>query len=462
MHRPSSLTEQMKNSAKGVLNWIAGKVAESLDSADSERIEAYVARVDGLFAQRRQQFDYAHAVAEIGIAEHDRYEVAKRVYQRFLVRSWADSQITTREKELLGWVAKVLGLAPDEAANLNASAAGDVFRNALATVIADGRVDEAEAAKLQAIADHAGQTVGLLMARFFKREADSLLRSIFSQAAADGRLERAEWKDFCESASRLGIPQQHVLHAIREPAHRLIEHALADARSDGEISDREERMLTSLLDNIVVDAEFADYVREQIEEAKAFQLVAKGVLPSVPAPSEIALRGGEIAHWCGAVEYRRTRELASGTKTDQVDGEAVITDTRMILSAAEKSVEINHRKVLAHYVFGDEIEVRTSGKGAGRYSFASDGEMAVAIWRAAIGRANQTIVAANDSQARRRISRDVRQRVWQRYGGRCAECSADTYLEFDHIIPVAKGGGNSDTNVQLLCRKCNLAKSDNI
>jgi 5-methylcytosine-specific restriction endonuclease McrA len=27
---------------------------------------------------------------------------------------------------------------------------------------------------------------------------------------------------------------------------------------------------------------------------------------------------------------------------------------------------------------------------------------------------------------------------------------------------VAKGGGNSDTNVQLLCRKCNLAKSDNI
>ena len=27
---------------------------------------------------------------------------------------------------------------------------------------------------------------------------------------------------------------------------------------------------------------------------------------------------------------------------------------------------------------------------------------------------------------------------------------------------VAKGGSNSDTNVQLLCRKCNLAKSDNI
>jgi 5-methylcytosine-specific restriction endonuclease McrA len=52
--------------------------------------------------------------------------------------------------------------------------------------------------------------------------------------------------------------------------------------------------------------------------------------------------------------------------------------------------------------------------------------------------------------------------VWQRYGGQCAECSATDYLEFDHIIPHAKGGGNGDNNIQLLCRKCNLKKSDHI
>jgi uncharacterized membrane protein YebE (DUF533 family) len=452
----------MKSVAKSVLSWVAGTVTEAFDSAEAQRIEAYVARIDGLFAQRRQQFNYAQAAAELGIPKDDHCEVAKRVYQRFVGRSWSDSQITEREKELLGWVARVLGIAPDEATSLNAAAAGEVFKNAVAKAIADGRVDEAEATKLQAIADHAGQPIGLLMARFFQRESDSLLRSIFSQAAVDGRLERAEWKEFCDTAERLGIPKQHVLHAIRDPAHQLIEHTLADARSDGEISDREERTLVSLLETIVVDTEFSDYVREQIEEAKAFQRVAKGLLPSVPAPVGVALRAGEIAHWCGEVEYRRTRELASGTKTDEVDGAAVITDTRMILSAEEKSIEINHRKVLAHYVFGDEIEIRTAGKGAGRYGFSDDGEMAVAIWQSAIGRANQTLVAADDSQTRRRISRDVRQRVWQRYGGRCAECSADTYLEFDHIIPVAKGGGNSETNVQLLCRKCNLTKSDNI
>ncbi|MFN9970152.1 MAG: HNH endonuclease, partial [Phycisphaerae bacterium] len=58
--------------------------------------------------------------------------------------------------------------------------------------------------------------------------------------------------------------------------------------------------------------------------------------------------------------------------------------------------------------------------------------------------------------------RDVRQRVWTRYGGRCAECNANDYLEYDHIIPVSKGGSNNDANVQLLCRRCNLKKSDHI
>jgi 5-methylcytosine-specific restriction endonuclease McrA len=76
--------------------------------------------------------------------------------------------------------------------------------------------------------------------------------------------------------------------------------------------------------------------------------------------------------------------------------------------------------------------------------------------------ANQTRVLKAEGEPTRHIPRDVRQRVWQRYGGQCAECGATDYLEFDHIIPVAKGGSNTDSNVQLLCRRCNLKKSDAI
>jgi hypothetical protein len=52
--------------------------------------------------------------------------------------------------------------------------------------------------------------------------------------------------------------------------------------------------------------------------------------------------------------------------------------------------------------------------------------------------------------------------VWNRDGGRCCMCGSKENLEFDHIIPISKGGATTFRNLQLLCHKCNLIKSDNI
>ena len=62
----------------------------------------------------------------------------------------------------------------------------------------------------------------------------------------------------------------------------------------------------------------------------------------------------------------------------------------------------------------------------------------------------------------RRVSSEVRQKVWKRDKGKCVDCGSKENLHYDHIIPLSKGGGNSVENIQILCQICNLIKSDKI
>lgn len=63
---------------------------------------------------------------------------------------------------------------------------------------------------------------------------------------------------------------------------------------------------------------------------------------------------------------------------------------------------------------------------------------------------------------RERIVESVRIAVWRRDGGKCAHCNSREKLEYDHIVPVSKGGSNTERNVELLCERCNRQKSDRI
>ena len=42
------------------------------------------------------------------------------------------------------------------------------------------------------------------------------------------------------------------------------------------------------------------------------------------------------------------------------------------------------------------------------------------------------------------------------------KCGAQKELHFDHVIPLSRGDSNEAENLQLLCRTCNLAKSDRL
>lgn len=59
------------------------------------------------------------------------------------------------------------------------------------------------------------------------------------------------------------------------------------------------------------------------------------------------------------------------------------------------------------------------------------------------------------------IPRALRERIIERDGRRCVYCDEDlssAEIHMDHVIPESQGGSTTYDNLQVTCRKCNLAK----
>ena len=55
---------------------------------------------------------------------------------------------------------------------------------------------------------------------------------------------------------------------------------------------------------------------------------------------------------------------------------------------------------------------------------------------------------SSESRKDRYVSSAVKISVWRRDHGKCVECGSREALEYDHIIPVSKGGSNTQRNIQ--------------
>lgn len=120
-------------------------------------------------------------------------------------------------------------------------------------------------------------------------------------------------------------------------------------------------------------------------------------------------------------------------------------------------VEVRHSSVPSRG--GVYLEL-SRGTGNGLYA-VTDPTLVQAVLDTLVKIAKRQLVVTN-TEPSRHIPQDVKNTVWQRDGGKCTQCSSTSYLEYDHIIPHTKGGANTVANVQLLCRSCNLKKSDRI
>jgi hypothetical protein len=74
-----------------------------------------------------------------------------------------------------------------------------------------------------------------------------------------------------------------------------------------------------------------------------------------------------------------------------------------------------------------------------------------------------SLPASDRPAPRRMIPTVVKLEVWKRDSGKCVICGASDDLHFDHDLPFSLGGTSiTAANVQLLCARHNLQKSDSI
>lgn len=72
-------------------------------------------------------------------------------------------------------------------------------------------------------------------------------------------------------------------------------------------------------------------------------------------------------------------------------------------------------------------------------------------------------IELKDLDHNRMIPTSVKLEVWKRDKGQCVQCGSKDNLHFDHILAYAKGGTSlKGENIQLLCARHNLIKSDKI
>jgi hypothetical protein len=226
-------------------------------------------------------------------------------------------------------------------------------------------------------------------------------------------------------------------------------------KADGIITREEERYILGLQEALMLSSTDVAQIRNELKTIKIVQEIRSGNLPTVT--STIPLPASEICHWDTQATYHKvlTRQVK------YLPGLLIITNQKVRFVSDFGGFDFSVSKIAhVHYRLPGGVNLqltRTQGNG---YYEVPQAELLYEILHTALRQQHRHQVLTQEGS--RSIPQDIKVAVWQRDRGRCVQCGDTSYLEFDHIIPFSKGGATSLNNLQLLCRRCNLVKSDNL
>lgn len=283
-------------------------------------------------------------------------------------------------------------------------------------------------------------------------------KNLLIDALSDGVLTKEEMSSLEKYCLSNNLNLNDCLSYSKYEIENFLHVMLADIVSDHSVTKEEEEAINSVCRFLNPSYILKQEIDETIRRVKFIENIKAGNVQPITNHS-IQTKIDEIV-WFINQDIRLVRELKKEVKYHL--GDMYVTSERIIFKSYEYPVEILNRNILDIEVDGSHLFINGKNtKSTFRFRL-NNGEILGAYIDQALNKFHRKLNLNQTAKNTRSISQDVKQAVWIRDMGQCVQCSSNQYLEFDHIIPYSKGGSNSINNIQLLCRKCNLTKSDNI
>ncbi|MEU6558827.1 HNH endonuclease [Nocardia nova] len=265
-----------------------------------------------------------------------------------------------------------------------------------------------------------------------------------------------DWARLWTQIRRHRIDESAALAALRGPGSAYLERTAAFTLADGTISGAELDRFDAVVAALELRGPAVDELRRGLRRVRILSRLRAGELPVIAAP-DLHLDPNERVHLdTGATRLRR-----AGRGTHATEGRLLCSNTKLRFIGSDAGIEIPWARAVSVTVVEGLVTVAaTSARGGAEFE-VDEPELVAAVAEGALRVAKRLTVAPGKRDSRS-IPPDIKAQVWHRDGGRCVECGAAHYLEFDHIIPLSRGGATSAANLQILCRGCNRDKGDHI
>ncbi|WP_433714555.1 TerD family protein [Nocardia sp. CA-084685] len=266
----------------------------------------------------------------------------------------------------------------------------------------------------------------------------------------------AEWDALWASLRYQRIDEGLGRAALRDVALTYVERLVAFAFADGEIEQREFEAFEYTIEELALSGPLVEDLRRRMYRGRTLSRLRGGDLPVVRTPG-LHLDPEEKVHV--DLPAVHVRQLAKGPKL--TDGRLIASNKKLRFVGTDTGTELPWNRVVSVHVEQRWVVVAATSSRGGATFDVEDPDYVAAALEGAL-RVAKRLVLTPGQRDTRSIPQEVKAEVWQRDGGKCVECGDGHYLEFDHIIPLSRGGATSATNLQILCRACNRAKGARI